>query len=95
MAGLRADWYVSFSGLVTFVPSLADAVRRVPADRLLIETDAPYLAPEPRRGRRNEPAFVVHTCRRVAEIRGESHEDVARATTANARAFYGLDAEAA
>lgn len=93
-AALEAGWYVSFSGLVTFVPELAEPVRAVPADRLLIETDAPYLAPVPRRGRRNEPAFLVHTCERVAELRGISFEEAAAATTANARRLYGL-AEAA
>jgi len=88
--GLAAGWYVSFSGLVTFVPELEDAVREVPLDRLLIETDAPYLAPAPMRGRRNEPAFLRHTCHRVAEIRGLEPEEIARATRANARRFYGL-----
>ena len=90
-AALGADWYVSFSGLVTFVAELADFVRAVPADRLLIETDAPYLAPVPRRGRRNEPAFLVHTCERVAELRGISFDEAATMTTANARRFYGLE----
>ena len=89
-AALAARWFVSFSGLVTFVADLAEAVRAVPADRLLIETDAPYLAPVPRRGRRNEPAYLVHTCERVAALRGDSFEDVAAATTTNARRLYGL-----
>jgi TatD DNase family protein len=90
-AGLDAGWYVSFSGIVTF-RSWADAelVRRVPADRLLIETDSPYLAPVPRRGRRNEPALVAHTCAAVAEIRGEAVEAVAEATCGNARALYAI-----
>lgn len=90
-AALGADWYVSFSGLVTFVSDLAGAVRAVPADRLLIETDAPYLAPVPRRGRRNEPGFLVHTCERVAALRDIPFEEAAATTTANARRFYGLD----
>lgn len=90
-AGLDAGWYVSFSGLVTFAPELADAVREVPLDRLLIETDAPYLAPAPKRGRRNEPAFLRHTCEKVAEIRNLEPAEVAAATRANARRFYGLD----
>ena len=90
-AGFGADWYVSFSGLITFVPDLVDAARRVPANRVLVETDAPYLAPAPRRGRRNEPAYVAHTCRRLAEIRGVEYEEMARVTRANARRFYGLD----
>jgi len=89
-AGLDADWYVSFSGLITFVPDLADAARLVPDDRLLIETDAPYLAPTPMRGRRNEPAWVAHTCARLAELRGVSTEAVAERTRRNARAFYRI-----
>ena len=87
--GLDAGWYVSFSGIVTFrTYEDADLVRRVPLERLLVETDSPYLAPVPRRGRRNEPAFVEHTCRVVAEHRGESAEVVAAATFRNACALY-------
>lgn len=91
-AALDAGWYVSFSGIVTFGSfDGEDRVRRVPADRVLVETDSPYLAPEPERGRRNEPAFVAHTCRRVAELRGEAPDEAAARTRANARRFYGLD----
>lgn len=89
-AAVDAGWFVSFSGLVTFVPEIAGRVERVPADRLLIETDAPYLAPAPKRGRRNEPAFLVHTCRRVAELRGWTVDEAASLTRENARAFYGV-----
>ncbi len=88
---LDADWYVSFSGIVTFKTfDAAESVSRVPDDRLLIETDSPYLAPVPNRGRRNEPAFVTATCREVAALRGSSPEDVARLTLRNAYTFYGL-----
>lgn len=91
-AALGAGWYVSFSGIVTFGSFDGDdRVRRVPADRLLVETDSPYLAPEPERGHRNEPAFVAHTCRRVAEIREETPGDTASRTRSNARRFYGLE----
>lgn len=91
-AAREVDWYVSFSGIVTFGSfDGEERVRRVPRDRVLVETDSPYLAPEPRRGRRNEPAFVAHTCRRVAEIRDEEPEETASRTRANARRFYGLD----
>jgi TatD DNase family protein len=78
--------HVSFSGIVTYktAQSIRDAVRRVPMDRLLIETDCPYLAPVPMRGKRNEPAFVVHTAAAVAAEAGVSVEDLARATVANA-----------
>lgn len=90
-AGLEAGWYVSFSGLVTFRNFQGEAlVRAVPAERLLIETDGPYLAPVPHRGKRNEPAYVVHVAAALARIRGESAEDVARATARNAAALYGL-----
>ncbi|MEN8144908.1 MAG: TatD family hydrolase [Gemmatimonadota bacterium] len=88
---LDADWYVSFSGIVSFKAfAAAETVRRVPDDRLLIETDSPYLAPVPNRGRRNEPAFVALTCNVVADIRQGSAEDVASLTLRNAREFYSL-----
>ena len=90
-AGLDAGWFVSFSGIVTFKRfDGAEAVRRVPADRLLIETDSPYLSPVPQRGRRNEPSHLIHTCRRVAEIRGEVLETTAEITRDNAITFYNL-----
>ncbi|HJS47656.1 MAG TPA: TatD family hydrolase, partial [Gemmatimonadales bacterium] len=89
-AALDAGHYVSFSGMVTFRSwALDDAVRAVPADRLLLETDAPYLAPVPHRGRRNEPAFVAETARRVAAVRGMAFEDLARTATANAARLFG------
>ncbi len=91
-AALEAGWYVSFSGIVTFRSwGGAALVARVPADRLLIETDSPYLAPVPERGHRNEPAFIVHTCSAVADQRGEEAARVAASTRAAARAFYGLE----
>lgn len=89
-AGLAADWYVSFSGIVTFAKELEQAVRHVPAERLLIETDSPYLAPVPRRGKRNEPSFLPHTCHRVAELRDSPSEEIAALTRRNALRFYGL-----
>ena len=73
------------SGIVTFknAKDLQDVARRVPLDRLLIETDAPYLAPVPFRGKTNEPAFVAHVAAKVAELRGITVEEVGRATTEN------------
>ncbi len=90
--GLDAGWYVSFSGIVTFKNfEDDDLVRRVPADRLLIETDSPYLAPVPMRGKRNEPSLVGHTCAAVATIRNEEPTEVARLTLENACRFYGVE----
>ena len=83
-------WYVSFSGLVTFVGELEGLVEKVPLDRILIETDAPYLAPAPKRGRRNEPSFLPYICERLAKILGISFDDMARATTENSCRFYHL-----
>lgn len=89
-AALELGHYVSFSGMVTFKSwSHDDALRRVPLDRLLVETDAPYLAPVPHRGKRNEPAFVAEVARRVAEVRGISFEELAELTTANAVRVFG------
>jgi TatD DNase family protein len=89
-AGLSNGWFFSFSGMVTFKSwTQLDTVRAVATDRLLIETDSPYLAPVPERGKRNEPAFVVEVARRVAEIRGTTFEAIADATSANAmRVFW-------
>jgi TatD DNase family protein len=82
---LALGFYISFGGVITF-PKAADlheAARTVPLDRILLETDAPYLAPVPQRGKRNEPAFLAHTARRLAELRGVAVEEIARATTEN------------
>jgi TatD DNase family protein len=77
---------ISFSGIVTFkgATSVHEVARWAPADRILVETDSPYLAPVPLRGKSNEPAYVVHTAKRVAELRNVPIEEVARLTTANA-----------
>lgn len=89
--GLELGWMISFAGMVTFKRyEAADLVRSVPLDRLLVETDSPYLAPVPRRGKRNEPAFVIHTAQRIAELRGDDPVELARATSANAREFFRL-----
>jgi len=84
---LDMGFHVSFAGVVTFPKALdmQRAARVVPLDRILIETDAPYLAPVPHRGKRNEPSFVAHTARKLAELRGESVETVAEAAVANFR----------
>lgn len=90
-AALDLGWFVSFSGIVTFRKWTDDElVRLVPDDRLLVESDAPYLAPVPHRGRRNEPSYVLHTIERIAAIRGTTAEAIAEVTAANARRFFGL-----
>ena len=90
---LKLGYYISFAGPLTFkkAPKLQEACRIVPADRLLIETDSPYMAPEPVRGRRNEPANVRYVGIKLAELRGETPEAVAEYTTKNAMKVYGLD----
>ena len=89
---LERGFYVSFAGNVTY-PAAADlreAAARVPADRILAETDCPYLSPQPVRGKRNEPAFVLHTLRTLAEVRGEREDELAAQIEANAAAAFGL-----
>lgn len=80
---LDLDFDVSFSGIVTFnsAKAIQDVARWAPGDRIMVETDSPYLAPVPLRGKRNEPANVVHTARFVAELRGETFEELAERTT--------------
>jgi TatD DNase family protein len=89
--GLVLGLYVSFSGIVTFKKSeaLRDIARSVPLDRLLVETDAPYLAPGKYRGKRNEPAYVVETAAVLANLKGIAVEELARATTDNFFRLYG------
>jgi TatD DNase family protein len=84
-AALELGLYISFSGILTFknAEALRDVARRVPLERCLIETDSPYLAPAPYRGKTNQPAYVVHVARRLAELKGCSLEAVAEATTHN------------
>jgi TatD DNase family protein len=91
-AGLERGWYFSFAGNVTYPSAgeLREAAARVPADRLLAETDSPYLAPQPLRGRPNEPAHVVLTVAALAEARGEDAEELAARLDANATAAFRL-----
>jgi TatD DNase family protein len=85
-------FHLSFGGILTFPKSadIQEAARRAPADRLLIETDAPYLAPVPHRGKRNEPAYVAETARKLAQLRGVSPEEIAQTTTENFRKLLGM-----
>ena len=87
---LAAGFSISISGIVTFkkAEELRDVVRNVPLDRILVETDSPYLAPVPKRGKRNEPAFTAHTAAAVAELKGVSVEELAEVTTGNFRRLF-------
>jgi TatD DNase family protein len=84
---LDLGFYLSFGGIVTFPKALdvQAAAKETPADRILVETDSPYLAPVPKRGKRNEPALVVHTARKLADLRGQSLEEVSHVTSENFR----------
>lgn len=86
----KMGYYIGIDGPLTYknAAKLPDIVREAPQERLLIETDSPYLAPVPLRGKRNEPAYLVHIAAKIAELRGESVEEVAAYTTENARRLY-------
>ncbi len=90
---LRRGFYLSFSGVITYPKAdpLREALKETPLDRLLSETDAPYLAPVPHRGRRNEPAFVVETVRAMAKIRGIPLEEMGRTIAENARKLFRIE----
>ncbi len=95
-AGLVLRHYVSFSGMVTFKNwRLDQAILDIPLDRLLLETDGPYLAPVPHRGKRNEPAFVRHVAERIAALRGLPVEELISVTGANAARVFGLGQQTA
>jgi TatD DNase family protein len=88
---LRRGLHLGFGGLATFVKAVGEAARGCPRDRLLLETDAPYLAPVPYRGRRNEPAFVAATAAHLAALRGEDAGELASAAARNALRLFGLE----
>ena len=92
MRAIALGHYVSFTGILTFKNSqaLRDIAAELPADRVLVETDAPYLAPGPYRGKRNEPAYVIETARMLAQTRGVSEVEIAQQTTDN---FFRLFAK--
>ena len=89
---LKGDWYFGIDGPLTYknAAKLPEIVQRLPAERILVETDSPYLSPMPFRGRRNEPAHVLYVAKKAAELRGESLEAFARATRENTRELYGI-----
>jgi len=94
---LDMGFLVSFAGNVTYAKAqpLRDVAAQVPLDGMLVETDAPWLAPGPMRGKRNEPAMVAHTAQTLAEVKGVSAEEIARATTANFARMFGLEKDLA
>ena len=89
-AALELGFYISFSGILTFknAQAVRDIAAEVPLDRLLVETDAPYLAPAPHRGKDNEPAYVAHTAARLAEMCGLSMAEITRQTTENFQRLF-------
>ena len=91
-AYLDMGFYISLSGAVTFknAPKLAQVAQNVPLDRLLVETDCPYMAPVPMRGKRNEPAFVAYTAQKVAELRGMDAEEFALVAYENGKRLFGI-----
>jgi TatD DNase family protein len=87
---MELNFHISFSGIVTFRSAtvLQEVARRLPLERMLVETDCPYLAPVPHRGKPNQPAYVRHTAEFIAELRGDSYDTIATATTANFRSLF-------
>ena len=86
------DWYIGFTGVVTFKNArrAVEAAEALPLNRILIETDCPYMAPEPHRGRRNDSRYVPLVGQKIAEIKGISVEEAAQATTQNAKTLFGI-----
>ena len=91
-ACLDLGFYISISGIATFrnADALRDVIRHLPLDRILVETDAPYLAPVPHRGKQNEPLFVSHVAQLVADIKGVKVEELAKVTSENFHRLFGL-----
>lgn len=90
---MSMGFYISFTGIITFKnasPELLESVRQVPLERMLLETDAPFLTPVPYRGKRNEPAYVVGVAKKVAELKAVPYEEVDRVTTHNARTLFSI-----
>jgi TatD DNase family protein len=92
MAFIQMGFYISIPGTVTYKNAfrLQDVASKIPLDRMLLETDAPFLAPVPERGKRNEPLFVTHTAQKVADLRNIDTQEVARRTSENAKRLFGL-----
>ncbi len=93
MEYIDEGFYISFSGIVTFknAEDIREAVRKIPVEKILVETDSPYLAPIPFRGKKNEPSYVKYVAQKVAELREVSFEEIAEKTTANANSLFRFD----
>jgi TatD DNase family protein len=87
---LNLDFYLGFNGIITFARQYDEVVKYAPLDRILLETDAPYLTPEPYRGKRNEPAYVIEVAKKIAELKKISFEEVAEQTTKNTSKLFHL-----
>lgn len=85
-------FYVAFGGIITFGKNVAEAAAQIPLEQIVLETDAPYLAPAPYRGKRNEPSYVTEVARRLAQLKGVTLEEIIRVTTANAEKLFGIKA---
>ena len=89
---LRMGWYLGFDGPITYknARKALDVLRICPEDRILVETDSPYLAPVPKRGKRNDPGNLPFICAKIAEIRGKTPEEIAELTSENGRRLFGI-----
>ena len=83
-------FYLSFTGVITFTSDYDEVVKKIPLERIMIETDSPYVSPIPHRGKRNEPLYVKEVAKRIADIRGIAYEKVAQATAENAKELFKL-----
>jgi len=88
---LNLDFYLGFNGIITFTDQYNEVIKKTPLDKILLETDAPYLAPVPYRGKRNEPAYVIEVAKRIAKLKNISLEEVVNQTTKNAEKLFGID----
>lgn len=87
---IELGFYISFSGVITFANAYDEVVKNIPLEKILIETDCPFVAPVPHRGKRNEPAYVKHVAQKIAELRGWSFDEVAEQTTKNAKKLFRI-----
>lgn len=87
---LEMDFYFTFGGLITFNRSFDEIIKFIPLDKILLETDAPYVSPAPYRGKRNEPLYIIETAKKMAELKGVSFEEICRQTTENAKEIFKI-----